>query len=459
MAVLDAVNGPFHGGASTPVFEATALKAQLLKYWDRIQSGFWFLPSLMAIAAIMLAFGAVWLDRAVAEGFLPMPRILYAGSPQGATAVLSTIAGSMITIAGVVFSITLVALSLASSQFGPRLLRNFMRDNTNQVVLGTFVATFLYCVLVLRAIQHGGDSAFVPHLALNLAVLLALASIGVLIYFIHHISLSIQADEIIARVATDLQRGIDRLFPEQIGRDTVKGGAGDVPTSFEDAGIVTAPADGYLQIVDSQSLVELARSADVVIRLDVRPGDYLVAGCPVARVLPALSVDDTLRKDIRSTLVVGNQRSTAQDVEFCVQQLVEVAVRALSPGINDPFTAMGCIDRLGAAYCRVAERDMPSAERLDVDHRVRVIAPVVTFQRMVDPALSAIRQSARANVSVTLRLLDTLATVATCIRRETDARILRRHADLVKEVALDELTTDYDRQAIEKRHARAIEVL
>lgn len=444
-------------GEST--IEASKLKVLLLKYWDRIRSGFWFLPSLMAIAAIGLAFGAVWLDQAAAEGVVPLPRILYAGSPQGATAVLSTIAGSMVTIAGVVFSITLVALSLASSQFGPRLLRNFMRDHTNQVVLGTFVATFLYCVLVLRAIQHGDDSAFVPHLALNLAVLLALASIGVLIYFIHHISLSIQADEIIARVTGDLHRGIDRLFPEQIGREAEDDDHRDAPPSFDDGVVVNAPANGYLQIVDAASLVALASKADVVVRLDVRPGDFLVEDCPVARVVPASSVDEALLKEIRSALVVGNQRSTAQDVEFCVQQLVEVAVRALSPGINDPFTAMGCIDRLGSAYCRLAEREMPSAERVDAERRVRVVAPVVTFDRMVDPALSAIRQSARANVSVTLRLLETIAVVATCVRRDADAEVLRRHADLVKEVALDDLTTEYDRQAIEKRHAMAVEML
>ena len=182
------------------------MRAQLLKYWDRIRSSFWFLPSLMACGAVALALATVALDGSVTDDWLQTLAWVYTGGAEGASAVLETIAGSMITIAGVVFSLTLVALSLASSQFGPRLLRNFMRDTANQVVLGTFVATFLYCLLVLRTIRRADEVAFVPHLSVTLGVLFAIASLGVLIYFIHHVSVSIQADEIIARVGSGADR-------------------------------------------------------------------------------------------------------------------------------------------------------------------------------------------------------------------------------------------------------------
>ena len=192
----------------------------LRKYWDRLRSSFWFLPAIMACGAVLLAHGTVALDETGAvRGGVEVPSWVYSGGAQGASTLLGAIAGSMITIAGVVFSMTLVALSIASSQLGPRLLQGFMRDATNQVVLGTFVSTFLYCLLVLRTIRREIEVAFVPHMSVTLGVLLAVASVAVLIYFIHHVSVSIQADEVIARVCRELFDGIDRLFPARVGHE------------------------------------------------------------------------------------------------------------------------------------------------------------------------------------------------------------------------------------------------
>ncbi|NDP40395.1 MAG: DUF2254 domain-containing protein, partial [Rhodoferax sp.] len=194
------------------------MKTLLLKYWDRLRSSLWFVPAVMAWLAVALAFGAVELDKAVDEDWLQRLSWSYSGGAEGASLPLGTVAGSMIAIAGTVFSMTLVALSLASSQLGPRLLRNFMRDTANQVVLGTFVATFVYCLLVLRTIRRADEVTFVPHLSVSIGVLLAMVSIGVLIYFIHHVSVSIQADEVVARVGRELEDGIDRLFPGHLGK-------------------------------------------------------------------------------------------------------------------------------------------------------------------------------------------------------------------------------------------------
>jgi len=193
------------------------MKAQFLKYWEQLHSSFWFVPAILALGSTALALSAVALDEHATD-VLRNWKWLYSGGAEGASAVLQTIAGSMITIAGVVFSMTLVALTLASAQFGPRLLRNFMRDTVNQLVLGTFVATFIYCLLVMRMIRHEDEVAFVPHFSVTLGVVLALVSMAVLIYFIHHVSVSIQADEVVARVAKDLDEGMDRLFPEDLGK-------------------------------------------------------------------------------------------------------------------------------------------------------------------------------------------------------------------------------------------------
>ncbi|MBU1139165.1 MAG: DUF2254 domain-containing protein, partial [Proteobacteria bacterium] len=194
------------------------MKVYIFKYLDRIRSSFWFIPIVMACGAVALAFGTVSLDAPVTDWLHRAWGWTFTGGAEGAAALLGTVAGSMITIAGVVFSMTLVALSLASSQLGPRMLRNFMRDTTTQVVLGTFVATFLYCLLVLRTIRRAEEVVFIPHLSVSLGVVLAVVSVGVLIYFIHHVSVSLQANEIVARVSMELIEGINRLFPEGIGQ-------------------------------------------------------------------------------------------------------------------------------------------------------------------------------------------------------------------------------------------------
>ena len=243
----------------------------------------------MACLAVALALSAVELDRAVADDWLQRLGWSYSGGAEGASLLLGTVAGSMIAIAGTVFSMTLVALSLASSQLGPRLLRNFMRDTANQVVLGTFVATFVYCLLVLRTIRRADEVAFVPHLSVSIGVLLALVSIAVLIYFIHHVSVSIQADEVVARVGKELEGGIDRLFPSQLGEPrseaATASGEAALPAAFAgEARPVGAAEDGYLQRVDADALMALASEEDLVLRLERRPGHYLVKGRAIVMV-------------------------------------------------------------------------------------------------------------------------------------------------------------------------------
>lgn len=436
------------------------MSIQLRKHWDRLRSSFWFLPSLMAAAAAALAFATVVVDGAVTDPWLQARGWAYTGGPEGASLLLGTIAGSMITIAGVVFSLTLVALSLTSSQFGPRLLRNFMSDTSTQLVLGTFVATFLYCLLVLRTIRHGGD-AFVPHLSISVGVLFALVSVGVLIYFIHHISVSIQADEIVARVDAELMAGIERLFPQHLGRGAAPPAAGaDLPESFgREARSICADADGYLQRIDADTLMSLAEQEDVVLRLERRPGHYVVMGSALAMVWPAQRVSDEFAAKLLCAFVLGTQRTPAQDVEYAVNQLVEIAVRALSPGVNDPFTAIVCVDRLGSALCRLTQREMPSPFRFDRQGRLRVVAPAVSFPPIADAAFNQIRQYAQTSAAVSIRLLDTITVIATAASRAEDRAALLLHAQMIARGAVKALPEDEDRRAVEARFDAARQAL
>jgi uncharacterized membrane protein len=443
---------------------SVVMKVQIFTIWNRVHSSFWFLPAVMAGGAMALAIVTVSLDTPVTDWLTLHWNWAFTGGAEGASSLLAAIAGSMITIAGVVFSMTLVALSLASSQLGPRLLRNFMRDTPTQMALGTFVATFLYCLLVLRTIRRGEDIVFVPHLSVTLGVLLAVVSVGVLIFFIHHVSISIQANEIVTRVGNELIAGIERMFPKNS-----EPGSPLMPTEPLDAELIDrfdregrpigSSGDGYLQFVDGDAILALAIQEDIVIRLVRRPGHYIVATQPLAQVWPGDRGTDQLLERINSAFVLGNQRTSGQDIEFAVNQLAEIAIRALSPGVNDPFTAMTCVDHLGSALCRLAQRDMPSPYRRDSQGQLRVITPVFTFENVTDAAFNQIRQYARSSTAVTIRLLETIAVVAGAIHRSEDRMALLRHARMIARGANGGLPENEDRQEVAERFHAANQLL
>jgi len=431
------------------------VKSQFFKYWYRVRSSFWFVPTTMAGAAVVVAIGSVRVDKAAAAWLALHAGWEFTGGAEGASAVLGIIAGSMITIAGTVFSMTLVALSLASSQLGPRLLRTFMRDTSTQVVLGTFIAAFVYCVLVLRTIRRAEEALFVPHLSVSLGVVLAVVSVGVLIYFIHHVSVSIQANEVAARIARELLQKVDLLFPEHAGHaghPITMAPDADILAAFDrDSGAVPAKESGYLQFIDRHALLALATREDVVIRLERKTGNFVVAGCPLVVISPKARVTNQLAERVQSLFVLGHQRTSDQDIEFGVNQLVEVAVRALSPGVNDPFTAMACVDQLGSVLCRIAGRDMLSPYHYDEQHHLRVIGRVDTFQEVVDAAFNQIRQYGRTSAAVTIRLLETIAVITGFVHRPEDRATLLRHAEMITRGAREGLPEEEDRRVVEER--------
>lgn len=430
------------------------VRTRLLALWDRLRSSYWFVPALLVVSSALLALLATSIDHRFGDEMEGLR--LFAGTPEGARAMLSTLAGAQINLAGLTFSITIVALTVASQQYGPRLLRNFMRDVGNQVVLGTFVATFVYCVLVQGQVRNGEDASWVPALSLAIAVALALASLGVLIYFIHHVSSSMQVSTLIAAVGGEVDLAIGTLFPEEIGSGSPGAEPEDELLPDEDADRVQACEIGYLQAIDLDGLMTLARDRDLLIRLECRPGDRVVPGSAVASVWPGLT--DGVADAVNRALIVGAQRTSVQDLEFSIDQLVEIAVRALSPGTNDPFTAITCIDRLAASLCQLASRVIPSPVRRDPDGRARVIARPWSFRGALDSAFDQIRQYGRSAPAVTIRLLEALDLIAGHLRRDDDLAAVRRQVEMVGrgESAIEE---QLDRVALRQRLDRAQKTL
>jgi uncharacterized membrane protein len=408
----------------------------------------------MVSAAVALSFATLKLDVELSDKAVAEAGWIWSGGPEGAREILSTIAGSMMTVTGVVFSITVVVLVLASSQFGPRLLRNFLRDTGNKVVLGTFIATFTYCLLILRAIRTEDGTQFAAALSVTVAIVLALVSLAVLMYFIQHVSSSIQAPIVIARVSDGLDEAIERLFPAKLGHGVpCQTSDGEAALAFgsRQACTIAGTGSGYLQAVDREGLMKMASGSDVIIELQYRPGQFVTAGADLVRFWHTQPAAPDIADELNSHFFLGAERTEEQDLEFAVHQLVEVALRALSPGINDPFTAMNCIDHLGAALSRLAEREIPSPYRYDSAGQLRVITPVVSFPDVMDAAFNQIRQYGRSSAAVTIRLLDTLAVLARRVRREEDRLAVARHATMIENGSREALPEPRDRKDVEKR--------
>jgi uncharacterized membrane protein len=415
-------------------------------FWiDKLRTSFWFIPTVMALVAGGLSLATVALDHELKSDQLEGIGWLYGGGAEGARAVLSAVASSMITVAGVVFSIMMVVLSLAAQQYGPRLLRNFMRDRITQFVLGIFVATFLYCLMVLRTIRGQDGQQFVPQISVTVGVALALTSLGVLIYFIHHVSISIHIGEIISRVQEELLETIDSIFPEALGegeRDAAEATpAARLPEDFQrEASAVLSDRAGFLQAFEEDDLLETATKRDLVVQTDVRPGDFILPRQAVMRAWPGSRVDDEIQDELRQAMLIGSQRTPVQDVLYALDQQTEIAVRALSPGINDPYTANNCLERLAEALCRLAARRMPSELRFDSENRLRVLARGASIRQMVASSLGRVREYGRMHATVTIKILEILSRLSARVRREGDLDALREQLDAVAADSYGELS-------------------
>jgi uncharacterized membrane protein len=386
-----------------------------------------------------------------------LPAWLTGGGSDGARQMLSAVAGSMITVVSVTFSVTIVALTVASQHFGPRLLNSFMRDTSAQAVLGIFIGTFAYCLVVLRTVRGDGDEyeRFIPHVGVTVALALSLVSVGALIYYIHHVAASLQVSEIARRVSGDLLRSIDRLYPQQLGDDAE---APENPPAVPQGAVeILSTGSGYLQQVEPDQVFELAKEAALVLWLKVRPGDFATEGLPLAVAHPPPANPEQFTKALNAALVLGTDRTSDQDAGFALQQLTEVTLHALSTGMNEPFTALTCIDRLGQGLSKLAARRMPSPLRVDREGHVRLVTPRHSFTDLLDAALDPIRTHATASPEVGKHLLVLLARVAHVARRDEDRASIIRHADMVKRTMERWQEDDAYREQIDKWHRVVVE--
>lgn len=427
----------------------------------RLLGTLWFVPGVIGLAGVALAVVMVDLSARVDdEALARFPRV-FGASADSSRSLLSAIASSIITVAGLTFSLTMLAVTQASSQFTPRILRTFMRDRATQVVLGTFVGVFAYCVVVLRTIRSVEEVRFVPSLAVVLGIVLALAGMGALIFFVHHIASTLQAARIVERVAEETTRAIDHLFPESLAEE-----ASAEARAATEAGLaglawqpVAARRSGYLQAVDAEGLLGWAVAHDAVVRLDPAIGDFVVEATPVAWVARARDATgardgagdgEDLDAAVAGRLTVGTYRTVDQDAAFGVRQIVDIALKALSPGVNDTTTAVTCVDWIGALLVRVAGRRLEAPGRA-VDGRVRVVARGATFEQLLRLAIDEIRQNAGGNVSVLARLLEMLARVGAATAASARRRLLAEQVRLVAEAAERTVSSADDRARLDAR--------
>ena len=409
---------------------------RLYNLWATLRTGFWFVPTLMAFSAIGLAFIALNLDANLPEE-KARQFWLHSGGPDDARNLLSTVFSSMVTMATLVISITMVVLTLAASQLGPRLVGNFMGDLRTQLVFGIFLMTIIYCLLVLRTLDSELGVSGVPHIAITVGTALALINLFALLFFIHILARSIISDTAIRRVNRDLRNSISRLLPAKGEGQPLdeRPKADDVlPADFDDrAASFWLSGEGYVQAIEYGQLVELACRHKAVIRLDFRAGDFVMRGSHKADIYPGHVLGPDLVTEIEGAILVGEERTEVQDLEFSIRHLVEIAVRALSSGINDPFTATAVIDRLGAALAELMRRELQSDVFCDEDGAVRVIGQASSFRGFVDVAFHQIRRAAATHPAVIIHMLNIVAQLAANIRLSSQRDVLIDHAAIIAE--------------------------
>lgn len=431
----------------------------ILFKWSELKSTFWFIPVIIILSSILLATGLIYIDGRMNFSQDGLSRLFLVHSSNSARSILSTISGAMMGVAGTVFSITLVALTLASSQFGPRLIKNFMYVRLNQVVLGAYVSTYLYCLLVLNVVRDGNDYTFVPSLSILVAIIAAVANIILLIIFIHSIAISIQADEVISDISDFISNQVESLFPEKMGEDIESEVTIDLSaatSAYQKRVPVYSPKSGYLQYIDSEALIDLITKNDSLLELNFRPGKHLVKGVEIG----LLYTDHNWKKDelenIFTQFIIGKTKTSQQDLEFSIHQLVEIASRALSPGINDPYTAIACIDSLTVTMSNLAQARFPSKYRFDDEGSLRIIADTLDFEGVLDAAFNQIRQFSGGSSAVIIRLMEALTTIYGFTKNERQKKMVIKHAEMTLNIGKQTIQEENDLQDLTKRSKKIL---
>jgi uncharacterized membrane protein len=432
--------------------------------WDRLKVSFWFAPLVMSLGAILLAWAMYWVDERIPNEALQSSPFVLSGTPGEMRSALLNMAGTVLATAGVVFTLLTLPLSTVAAQYGSRLLRVFLGDRTTQFVLGMFVGTFVYCIAAALSIPSVTVQPEGPQLTATVGVYLMLATFATLILLVQHISTMLQAPNIAAAAGAELRE----VVSAEISSGVTGGDDGEHPLASppEPRGAPDALAEaegypvrarrtGYVQYIDSDILCTLAEEKNLVIRLLHKPGRHVGTGAVLALVVagqpgaPAGRVDEQAGKLMRGAFQIGNGRTPTQDVEYAVNQLAEMAVRAMSPAINDPFTAMTCLDHIGDGLVMFLQRGERGSHYYDRDGRLRLVLEPVTFDELLGAAFDMLRHASCDNASVLLHMLEVIDAISQEAQAPEARRLLLRHVSLIQAESEAGDLIEQDRQAIQ----------
>ena len=421
------------------------LKALLIT----LRTSMWFMPMLMVMGAMLLAYSCIRIDNASTVDFArnyPQP---FAGGAESVRLMLSAIATSMITVCCITFSLTIASLAQVSGQLTARVLRNFMTNATNKLVLGFFVGLFVYCIIVIRTIRLKDDPAgpFLPALSVFMGMLLAVVGVGVLIYFIHYVALSIQASTVVSSVANEALKTIDQLYPRSLSAD-----AQEVPPALPPADThqpvqgVSAHTNGYVQLIDEPALIRFAIAAGIIVRVDAGTGDFVTQQSPLVSLIGSgQPVGPATRKAINRAFSIRRTRTIDGEIAFGIRQLVDIALKALSPASEDTTTAVLALDYLSAVLVRLVQRQLQPAATESF------IPKQPSFAGLMAGALDQILEAAGGNTALLTRLLVLLQVVGRATTNPGRRAVLGHHARLVAEQADGLLHTNYQRSLVRQQ--------
>lgn len=432
------------------------LSARSIDYLDRVRSTYWFLPLIMTIVSMVFAALLLKIDQQIPNALLDDKWYILHIDPSSVHSTLISIAGTALGVIGVVFSITLVPLTIAASQYGPILIRSFLRDTTTQFVLGTYSSTIGFCVIVLMSFQFDSDSSNVPLISVTFAILMLLVSLGMLLYFFHHVAEGLQASKIIENVGNEIEREIriERLFSKyHENRDEFEEDEKKLRSIVVQNGkAVLATKSGYIRAIDYDGLLKIAEKNNMIFYLKHLAGDFVTPGDQLLLTWPASHEVPELPTHINRSYILGDNRTMQQDIEYGMTSLVIIASRALSPAINDPITPTMCLHRLGVALSMLAECKPKSSYHRDSVQKLRVIADPISFERMAGVSFNLIRQYGRCNADVMISILKTINSVAAHVHTDTEKDILLRHAQLALEDSDLSLPSPYDKERVHQAY-------
>ena len=410
--------------------------ATIVQLYYTFRANFWFIPAFIIVGAFILASISLRLDAGDFDNLSRWLSYLPIISVDGGRQIVSLVAGSVITVASLVFSLTFVALSMMSEQLGPRLLIFFMTDRPIQMVIGFFIGTFFYALLILVSIGVGETGGFVPILSIYITAILAIIAFVLVVYFLHHIAQSVQADKVAARLGNDLKTALESVIIDSTDAAVDSGNdhkdLSDRHVDKIDGVKLFAAVSGYIQIIDYATAAKIAEENDLVIQYSCRPGHFAIANTEIACVKNLQNVDKKVAKCLQDTIRTGEKRTPAQHAEFELNALVEVALRALSPGINDPFTAKACINHITDGLARIVTGRLKLQKMFDEENQVRVVKHPQTFGHFLDAAFHPLREYGRSSMFVFLHICHSLAKLTELVVRDEDILSLMQHVDLLE---------------------------